>query len=180
MDRGAWRATVHGVAESRTRLKQLSLHMHTPQVKSGWSIGSRTSRVQLPAKPHPPYCSHASVHTRTHRRTHRYRDKWTRIHRDTPSAPRDTHIDTQSHTDMQRQTHTKKHTHTALRKPGRRGQPDRRILTPQKSGAFLESCCLEGPERARGSRRPLPSPLTLLRSLRVYSLQIWRKINDLY
>ena len=25
MDRGAWRATVHGVAESRTRLKQLTL-----------------------------------------------------------------------------------------------------------------------------------------------------------
>ena len=25
MDRGAWRATVHGVAKSRTRLKQLSL-----------------------------------------------------------------------------------------------------------------------------------------------------------
>ena len=26
MDRGTWRATVHGVAESRTRLKQLSPH----------------------------------------------------------------------------------------------------------------------------------------------------------
>ena len=32
MDRGAWRATVHGVAESRTRLKQLGTahaHAHT-------------------------------------------------------------------------------------------------------------------------------------------------------
>ena len=30
MDRGAWRATVHGVAESQTRLKQLSTHpQHT-------------------------------------------------------------------------------------------------------------------------------------------------------
>ena len=28
-DRGAWRATVHGVAESRTRLKQLSIHVCT-------------------------------------------------------------------------------------------------------------------------------------------------------
>ena len=26
MDRGAWRATVHGLAKSQTRLKQLSMH----------------------------------------------------------------------------------------------------------------------------------------------------------
>ena len=26
MDRGAWRAAVHGVAQSRTQLKQLSMH----------------------------------------------------------------------------------------------------------------------------------------------------------
>ena len=30
MDRGAWRATVHRVAESQTRLKQLGMHTHTP------------------------------------------------------------------------------------------------------------------------------------------------------
>ena len=29
MDRGAWRATVHGVAKSQTGLKQLSMHGHT-------------------------------------------------------------------------------------------------------------------------------------------------------
>ena len=29
MDRGAWRAAVCGVAESRTQLKQLSMHAHT-------------------------------------------------------------------------------------------------------------------------------------------------------
>ena len=29
MDRGAWQATVHGVAKSRTRLKQLSIHVVT-------------------------------------------------------------------------------------------------------------------------------------------------------
>ena len=29
MDRGAWWATVHGVAKSQTRLKQLSTHPHT-------------------------------------------------------------------------------------------------------------------------------------------------------
>ena len=28
MDRGAWRATVHGVAKSQTRLKQLSKTQH--------------------------------------------------------------------------------------------------------------------------------------------------------
>ena len=28
MDRAAWWATVHGVAESQTRLKQLSIHTH--------------------------------------------------------------------------------------------------------------------------------------------------------
>ena len=27
MDRGAWQTTVHGVAESQTRLKQLSMHV---------------------------------------------------------------------------------------------------------------------------------------------------------
>ena len=29
MDRGAWRATVHGVTESQTPLKQLSMHAYT-------------------------------------------------------------------------------------------------------------------------------------------------------
>ena len=28
IDRGAWQATVHGVAQSRTRLKRLSTHAH--------------------------------------------------------------------------------------------------------------------------------------------------------
>jgi len=31
-DRGAWRATVHGVTKSRTRLKRLSMHSHTDYV----------------------------------------------------------------------------------------------------------------------------------------------------
>ena len=30
MDRGAWRATVHRVAKSQTRLKGLSMHAHIP------------------------------------------------------------------------------------------------------------------------------------------------------
>ena len=32
MNRGAWRATVHGVTKSRTRLKRLS--MHTPGLQA--------------------------------------------------------------------------------------------------------------------------------------------------
>ena len=31
MDRGAWRAAVHRVAKSQTRLKQLSKQAHTPE-----------------------------------------------------------------------------------------------------------------------------------------------------
>ena len=32
MDRGAWRATVHSVAQSWTQLKQLSMHMHNCEI----------------------------------------------------------------------------------------------------------------------------------------------------
>ena len=34
-DRGAWQATVHGVAKSRTGLRRLSMHTHT-QITQGW------------------------------------------------------------------------------------------------------------------------------------------------
>ena len=34
MDRGAWRATVHRVAKSRTRLKRLSMHAHETYIRS--------------------------------------------------------------------------------------------------------------------------------------------------
>ena len=34
MDTGDWYTTVHGIAQSRTQLKQLSLHSTTFQVKS--------------------------------------------------------------------------------------------------------------------------------------------------
>ena len=38
MDRGAWRATVHGVAKSQTRLKRLSTHTRThPGHRLNWS-----------------------------------------------------------------------------------------------------------------------------------------------
>ena len=42
MDRGAWWSTVHGVLQSQTGLKQLS--MHTCSLIK-WSIGRCTSRV---------------------------------------------------------------------------------------------------------------------------------------
>ena len=39
MDREAWWATVHGVAQSRTRLMQLSMYASTLNVKPGWLYG---------------------------------------------------------------------------------------------------------------------------------------------
>ena len=41
MDRGAWRATVHGVAKSQTWLKRLSMHAHTHDREQmpWWTIG---------------------------------------------------------------------------------------------------------------------------------------------
>ena len=37
MDRGAWRATVHEVAKSRTQLKRLSMHSHKKNVVFFWT-----------------------------------------------------------------------------------------------------------------------------------------------
>ena len=40
VDRGAWRATVHGIAKSQTQLKQLRTHTPTiprPEPESQWS-----------------------------------------------------------------------------------------------------------------------------------------------
>ena len=39
MDRGAWPATVHGVAKSRTRLKRLSTHAQTVACQAPLSMG---------------------------------------------------------------------------------------------------------------------------------------------
>ena len=52
MDRGAWRATVHGVAKSQTRLRQLSTHTHIYQVeesdlKMPSKSGHRTAGLDL-------------------------------------------------------------------------------------------------------------------------------------
>ena len=38
MDRGAWQAAVHGVAQSRTRLKQLSTQHSCTDTHSGWYL----------------------------------------------------------------------------------------------------------------------------------------------
>ena len=38
MDRGAWWATVHGVAQSRTRLMQLSMYASTLNVKTRMAV----------------------------------------------------------------------------------------------------------------------------------------------
>ena len=38
MDRGAWWAAVHGVAQSRTRLKQLSMHALEKEMTTHFSV----------------------------------------------------------------------------------------------------------------------------------------------
>ena len=46
MDRGAWQATVHGVAKSRTRLKQLSIHTYVASESCpSWSFPGRGGAV---------------------------------------------------------------------------------------------------------------------------------------
>ena len=52
MDRGAWRATVHGVAKSRTRLKQLSRSS---------SINTHT-HISLHTHTHTHACTHISIY----------------------------------------------------------------------------------------------------------------------
>ena len=44
MDRGAWWATVHGVAKSRTRLKRLGTH----DLVLSFSVGGRSGTCLLP------------------------------------------------------------------------------------------------------------------------------------
>ena len=46
MDRGAWRATVHGVAESRTRLKQQ--RTHTGEVRQWLQAKAASNPKGLP------------------------------------------------------------------------------------------------------------------------------------
>ena len=38
IDRGAWQATVHGVAKSQTRLRRLSLHAHGDATKKHTTV----------------------------------------------------------------------------------------------------------------------------------------------
>ena len=50
MDRGAWWATVHGVAKSRTRLKQLSMHACTHTLSSIFLLSSGQTSVAVRGK----------------------------------------------------------------------------------------------------------------------------------
>ena len=45
-DRGAWRATVHGIAESRTRLSKPGTAFPLQRLLLLWTSGSRTSGLQ--------------------------------------------------------------------------------------------------------------------------------------
>ena len=60
MDRGAWQATVYGVAKTQTRLKQLNMHMAYTDAQltqvlqlSGFSK-QHTTRSQTPRSEHSP------------------------------------------------------------------------------------------------------------------------------
>ena len=63
MDRGAWRATVHGVAKSRTRLKWLSTHTHThtsfqhKKERMCTMTNDLTSHLSLCSRPATPSCN---------------------------------------------------------------------------------------------------------------------------
>ena len=48
MDRGTWWATVHGVAKSQTRLKQLSTRAHHRRTYHGRVLGKRVINNTLP------------------------------------------------------------------------------------------------------------------------------------
>ena len=39
MDRGAWRAAVHGVAEGRARLSDFTFTFHFPALEKTWMLG---------------------------------------------------------------------------------------------------------------------------------------------
>ena len=52
MDRGAWRATVHGVSKSRSRLEWFSTHTHSGR---GWrALGLGLSRCYTPGSEQNP------------------------------------------------------------------------------------------------------------------------------
>ena len=51
MERGAWRATVHGVTKSPTRLKRLSIHSgHKTDWKSHIMLIPKQSKTETPSK----------------------------------------------------------------------------------------------------------------------------------
>ena len=50
MDRGAWRATAHGVAESQTCLKQLSTHIPLAFRDQPGALNSRERRLRTRAE----------------------------------------------------------------------------------------------------------------------------------
>ena len=57
MDRRAWRATVHRVAKSQTRLKPLSTAQPSPESgKTGWGSRTASSGISISPKAKTPPC----------------------------------------------------------------------------------------------------------------------------
>ena len=63
IDRGAWQATAHRVAKSRTRLKQLSTHICIHGLRYPFSA---LGTVHVPQHARLDTHSHAHTHTHTH------------------------------------------------------------------------------------------------------------------
>ena len=60
MDRGAWRATVHGAAKNWTQLKQISTHTHT-EAGANTDIPALNSILFMPSVTSPIYLGAAVV-----------------------------------------------------------------------------------------------------------------------
>ena len=57
MDRGAWQATVRGVAKRQTRLKRFSTHAHSYNLEKSFLMGHVTLAMTFTSNISPPLTS---------------------------------------------------------------------------------------------------------------------------
>ena len=69
MDRGAWRATVHGVAKSRTRLKRLSMCARRRYLSKGLKMTSSSAWMVVSLKSNDR-CPWKSQKGKEHKESH--------------------------------------------------------------------------------------------------------------